>query len=108
MSETIDEISVAYEEEGQLLVKELDKEVLTRGSWTTIVFKYCDFDRKKGDFGPAKVSIRRYRKFKGRYQMQSKFNISSATQSKQLVDVLTRWFADMPVADAAEEVGAEE
>lgn len=100
--ETIEQITIAYEEEGQLLVRELDKEVLTRGSWTTIVFKYQDFDRKTNDFGPAKVSIRRYRKFKGRYQMQSKFNISSAQQAKQLIGVLERWFADLPAAEAGE------
>lgn len=92
MAETIDEITIHYEEEGQVLTKELKKEVLTKGSWTTIVFKYCEWNRKNEEFGPEKASIRRYKKYNGRYQMQSKFNISSAKQANQIVDILKQWF----------------
>ncbi len=92
MAETIDEITINYEEDGKLLCKELSKEVLTRGSWTTILFKYQDMDRKTEDYGPEKASIRRYRKSGGRYNMQSKFNISNAKQARQLAQILTTWF----------------
>ena len=94
MAETIDEITVQYEEEGKVLAKELDKRVLTRGSWTTIVFKYTDLDRKTGEFGKEKVTIRRYKKYNGRYQLQSKFNISGAKQAKQIREILVEWFPE--------------
>ncbi len=94
MAETIDEITIHYEEEGKVLTKELEKEVLTKGSWTTIVFKYCERNRKTDEFGPEKASIRRYKKYNGRYQLQSKFNISSAKQARQLIDILGQWYPE--------------
>ena len=92
MWETIEDISIHYEEEGQVLTKELDKSVLTKGSWTTIVFKYCELNRRTSEFGPEKVSIRRYQKRNGQYMPKSKFNISSAKQAHQLIDILKLWY----------------
>ena len=48
MAETIDELTVNYtDESGQQIVEEIDKEVLSKGSWTTILFRYREWDRKK-------------------------------------------------------------
>ena len=94
MASTIEEITVNYEEDGKHLVEELDKEVLTRGAWTTILFRYRQFDNKLDDFGPEKYVIRRYRKINGQYRSQSKFNISSAKQGRQIVDTLSRWLEE--------------
>ena len=94
MAETIDELSVHYEEEGQVLRKQLDKDVLTKGSWTTIMFLYQDLDRKTGDYGPHKVSIRRYQKREGSYLQRSKFEISSPSQAKAVRDRIDNWFPD--------------
>jgi hypothetical protein len=38
MSADVDDISINYEEDGTLIVKELDKEILSKGAWTTILF----------------------------------------------------------------------
>jgi hypothetical protein len=96
MSENIDDITVAYEDEdGRLLTRELNKEVLTRGSWTTIMFLYQDMDKKTQGYGPPKIRIGRYQKRGGRFQMQSKFNISSAKQAAQIKDILESWLPDM-------------
>ncbi len=84
MAETVDEITINYEEDGKLLVKELKKEILTKGAWTTIMFFYQDMDRKTGDYTDPKISIRRYKKVSGIYRQQSKFNIGSAKQAKQI------------------------
>lgn len=62
MSETIDDLTIAYSENGVETVKELDKHVLSKGAWTTILFRYQDWDNAKQDFGPVKYSIRRYQK----------------------------------------------
>ncbi len=96
MAETIDEITVKYEDEdGTLVVKELDKQVLTRGAWTTIMFLYQELDRKTGDFGPVKVSIRRYRKTGNYFRQQSKFNISNKKQADKICSILGDWLDRM-------------
>lgn len=91
MAETIDEITVNYEENGRQVVEELDKEILTRGAWTTILFRFREYDDARDDFGPEKYTIRRYRKIGGEFRFQSKFNISSAKQARQIVDTLSSW-----------------
>lgn len=94
MASTVEEITIAYEEEGVLLVKELDKEVLTKGGWTTIMFKYQDLDKATNSFKATKISIRRYQKVNGEFKQKSKFNISSIAQAKKVLEVLTKWTAD--------------
>ena len=94
MAENIDDISINYEdEEGTQLVKEIDKVILTRGSWCTIIFLYQDLDRKTGEFGPQKAAIRRYKKTGGVFRQQSKFNISGAKQGMQISEALSKWYS---------------
>lgn len=94
MAETVDDITMNYYENGQQLVKELDKVILTKGAWSTILFKYQDFDRKTNDFGPVKFSVRRYQKREGTYRPKSKFNISSADQAQKLIEGLQKWIQE--------------
>lgn len=94
MSETVDDLTVAYHEGELMTVKELDKVVLTKGAWATIMFRYQDLDRKTGEFGPDKYTIRRYQKRNGEYGQRSKFNISSRDQAQQIVTALTGWLKD--------------
>jgi hypothetical protein len=94
VAETIDELTVEYTDEGILTTKELDKVVLSKGAWSTILFRYQDWDRKKEEYGPEKYTIRRYQKRNGEYRQQSKFNISSKDQAKQLIDALQKWVQD--------------
>lgn len=91
MAATIDEITITYKEDDLVTVKELDKNILTRGAWSTIVFKYQDWDRRKEEYGPVKFSIRRYQKRGGEYKQQSKFNISNVEQAKKIIDTLNQW-----------------
>lgn len=104
MSETIDELSIEYTEDERLIVKQLDKHVLTRGSWTTIMFLFQEMDKKTGIYGPERVSIRRYQKRGGVYRQQSKFNISSAKQGREISNVLNGWY---PEEDTAKDVKAD-
>jgi len=89
-----DEISINYEEDGTIIVKELDKEILSKGAWTTILFRYQDFNRSKGEYGPEKYTIRRYQKRNGQYLPKSKFNISSAKQAKKIIETLNKWIEE--------------
>ena len=91
MSATAEELTITYEEDGIETVKELDKEILTKGAWATIVFKYKNYDWKKEEYGDTKYIIRRYRKVEGEYKPQSKFNISNNKQAKLVIDVLQKW-----------------
>ncbi len=91
MAETIDELTVAYSEGDDELVKELDKIVLSKGAWSTIIFKYQNWDKKAEAFGDDRYTIRRYQKRSGEYQLKSRFNISSKDQAKKIVETLSRW-----------------
>ncbi|MBS0351950.1 MAG: hypothetical protein JSR33_12375 [Proteobacteria bacterium] len=94
MAEHIDDISIEYSEDGIVTTKQLDKTILTRGAWTTIIFRYQTWDKKSQKYGPEAYSIRRYQKKSGTYQQRSKFNISSAEQAKQIIEVLNRWISE--------------
>lgn len=94
MAETVDELTVDYEEDGILKVKELDKYVLTKGAWATVMYLYQDYDRAKEDYGQKKVAIRRYQKRDGEYAYRSKFNISSIDQAKKVVEALEKWIGE--------------
>lgn len=91
MASNVDDITVNYTEEGILVVKELDKQILTKGAWSTIIFRYQDWDRNKNVYGPDKFSIRRYQKRNGEYQQKSKFNISSTEQAEKIIEALQNW-----------------
>ena len=91
MASTVDELTIRYEEDGIETVKELDKVVLTKGAWSTILYRYQDWDRRKEEYGPEKYSIRRYQKRSGEYQQKSKFNISSKEQAKAIIEALQGW-----------------
>ncbi|HET97141.1 MAG TPA: hypothetical protein ENN98_00245 [Desulfurivibrio alkaliphilus] len=91
MASEVSEITINYEEDGVLLVQELDKEILSKGAWATIIFRFRQWDKKKEAYGPEQYTIRRYRKISGQYVPQSKFNISSPDQAGKIVQVLGRW-----------------
>lgn len=94
MDSDIDELTVQYEEDGVVTVKELDKVVLTKGAWSTIIYRYQDWDRKKEAYGPDKYTIRRYQKRGGEYMQKSKFNISSRDQARGIIEALENWMKD--------------
>jgi hypothetical protein len=94
MASTPEELTISYSEAGEEVVKELDKVILSRGAWTTILFRYQELDRAKGGMGGDKYSIRRYQKRNGEYLPKAKFNISSRDQAKAIVEALSGWVAE--------------
>ncbi len=93
MSSNADDLTVSYEEDGVELVRELDKVILSKGAWTTILFRYQNLNRSTGEFGPDMYSIRRYQKRQGTYIPKSKFNISNAKQAELIASSLQKWVA---------------
>ncbi len=92
-AEHIDDITIAYEEDGTLLVEELDKKILSKGLNTTILFRYREWNGDAQTYGPDKFSIRRYKKTAGVFRQQSKFNISSIKQARLIVEALSGWIS---------------
>jgi hypothetical protein len=96
MSDKVEDLTVAYSEGGVETVQEMDKVILSKGAWTTILFRYRDWDRTKGVWGPEKYSIRRYQKRSGEFRQQSKFNISSPAQAQAIIAALQGWLDGEP------------
>ena len=96
MAESIDDVSIDWKDEnGQPLVRQVKKEVLTRGSWSTLMFMYQDLDKKSGEFGPKKIRFVRYQKRSEKFIPQSKFNISSAKQARRIIEIIQSWLPEM-------------
>ena len=91
MTAEIDDLTINYEEDDILVCKELDKVILTKGAWTTILFRYQNWDKKEQTYKPECYSIRRYQKSQGKYMQRSKFNISNKEQAKKIITILTDW-----------------
>jgi hypothetical protein len=103
MAETIDELTFNYEDEGRLVRKEIDRAVLSKGAWATLMFLYQELDRQTEQYREPKIAIVRFKKWNGVYRKQSSFNISSRKQAQQILEVIERWYGPSAAgaADAA-------
>ena len=90
MTENINDITISYEDEGELLVEELGKVILTRGAWTSILFRYRERDRQTGAMGPPKAALRRYQKHNGIFKKRDAINLS-AESARTLISTLQQW-----------------
>lgn len=91
MASKAEDLTIEYEEDGILLTKVLDREVLSAGAWATVIYRYQTWDKRNERYSKPKYTIRRYRKYNDEYRQQSKFNISSDRQAEKLIDILTEW-----------------
>ena len=94
MAENIDDLTIAFYQDDRNVLKELQKVILTRGNWTTIMYQFQELNKKTNEYEAPKVSIRRYQKRGGIYKQQSKFNISSAKQAREIAGILLNWFPE--------------
>jgi hypothetical protein len=91
--ENVNDITLAYEEEGETVVEQLDKIIVQRGVWAVVLFRYQERNRKTGGFMPPKASLRRYQKYKGEYKKRDTVNISRDS-AVLLRDVLSQWLEE--------------
>ncbi|QEP42826.1 hypothetical protein D5085_06600 [Ectothiorhodospiraceae bacterium BW-2] len=91
MAETINELTISYKEGELETLKELDKVVLSKGAWSTILYRYQEWNQNKECYSDDKYTIRRYQKRNGEYQQKSKFNISSRDQARAIITALEKW-----------------
>ena len=102
MAENINDITITYEEDGDILVEELEKVILNRGAWTSILFRYREKDRKTGEMGAPKATLRRYQKYQGVFKKRDAINLSADT-ARTLVDTLNKWLDEGLVGKGGEE-----
>lgn len=89
-----DDLTINFEEGGVLTTKQLDKVILSKGAWTTIMFRYANWDFNADAYGEDKFTIRRYQKRNGEYIPRSKFNITNAKQAKLIIESLNHWIGE--------------
>lgn len=94
MSENVNDLTVDYEENGQLLLKEIDKAILSKGAWATVLFRYRQYQPETDDYSSDKFMIQRYQKLGGEFKPRSKFKISSTEQARKIVEALSGWLAE--------------
>lgn len=96
MNTEVDDITIAAEEDGVLVIKELKKAVITRGTWPTILFRYQEWDAKRNCYGEEKYSLRRYQKIGDGFKQQAKFNILNKEQALKILEILNEWIKEAP------------
>jgi len=103
----IDELSYDFtDDQGVLVRKQEQRVILSKGGWATVMFLYRELDKKTGAFRDPKAAIVRFKKWNGVYRKQSSFNVSSARQARQIIDVLQQWYpAGAPSPDEADGAG---
>ncbi len=91
MATDYDELTIQWEEDGQVVVEELDKVIIQKGVWCTVLYRYRQLDPKTGEFGPPKAALRRYQKSRGYYRKKDSINLSEKS-APLLVEKLKEWF----------------
>jgi hypothetical protein len=91
ISDALDDLSYDQEDDGVLVREQLDRVVLARGPWATVMFLFRELDRETGAWRAPKMAIVRFQKWKGDYRKHSAFNVANAAQARELCDVFARW-----------------
>ena len=93
--EDIDDITLELEQDGELVIRQEERQVIARGAWPLVAFLYRERGAD-GSFGPPKVSVRRFRRQHDAYRLEGKLNLS-LQQVRDLASLFQRW------ADAADQ-----
>jgi hypothetical protein len=107
MTGALDELTYDVEEDGVLVRRQLERVVLGGGAWATVMFLYQERERATGGFGAPKISVARFKKFRGAYRRHSAFTLASVEQARALTDTFERWFDKMDET-APDETASEE
>lgn len=89
----LEDITIAYEENGEEIIKEEEKYILSKGAWSTVAYLYRQKD-KNGEFGEKRVRLVRYKKRNGKFLTHAKFNLTGPAQVEKLMEKLTEWYSD--------------
>jgi len=100
---TVEELTIAREGDERMAPRrELKKEVLTSGAWSTVLYMYSELKRatktKPEEWSGPKISLVRYRKMKGVFKFKKEFAISNLDHARHMVDVVSKWLEEAPPA----------
>ncbi len=96
-------LTVRFEEEGVVKVEEVAKVVLASSPmWATVAFVSRERDAASG-LGPARVSVRRYKKRGGRYHVDKHLTLTTLQQARALRDALSEWIDAGVLSETNEE-----
>jgi hypothetical protein len=99
--ENVNDITIAFEEEGEVVIEQLDKVVIQKGVWAVVLFRYQERSRRTGEFMSPKASLRRYQKYKGEYRKRDAVNISKDS-ARTLIDTLGKWLDEGLLGDGGD------
>src|SRR6516165_707200 len=91
ISDALDELTYDQEADGVLVRRQVERVVLARGSWATVMFLFEELDRSTGTYGAPKMAIVRFQRWKGGWRKHSEFNVANAAQADELAAALARW-----------------
>jgi hypothetical protein len=91
----LDELTYDREDDGVLVRKHLERVVLARGRWATVLFLFAELDPEAGGYGAPKAAVVRFQKWRGGWRKHAAFNLASEAQARELADVLARWAPSM-------------
>ncbi len=97
LPQTVEDLTIAREGDDRMAPRrELNKKVLTKGAWATVVYKYEELIRnKKGEnWSNPRIALVRYRKLKGSFRYQKEFAISNLDHARELHATLGPWLSD--------------
>ena len=103
MTGDLDELTYDCEDDGVLVRKQLERVILARGVWATVMFLFQELDRETGAFRAPKIAVVRFQKWRGGYRKQSAFTLSGGAQVRELTAVLSAWGEKMRSMGATDE-----
>ena len=99
----VDELTYDREEDGVLVRKQLERVVLARGAWATVLFLFQELDRETGGYRAPKMAVVRFQKWRGGYRTHSSFGVANAAQARELMTVFERWYPKMATETDADD-----
>jgi hypothetical protein len=91
-SPDIESITYDYSKNGELLRRQIAREILSNtGVWADVAFLHQDRDPKTDGWKPAKITITRFKRVGGFWKKQNHFNANSARRADQIIAVLAKW-----------------
>lgn len=92
--EDLDDVTVEVEQDGDLVVRQDARAVLSRGAWPVLAFLYRERDRD-GAWGPPRVTLRKFRRQHDAWRPESKMNLS-LDEARALLSALGPWLDRFP------------
>jgi hypothetical protein len=89
--ETLDDLTYDVEDDGVLARRQLDRVILSRGAWATVMFLYEELDRETGAYRAPKIAVVRFQKWRGVYRKHASLTLADGAEAQAFVATLGAW-----------------